>query len=95
MLWCLSRSSRSSASRRSGNVPGCLATWNSGRVSSQLVLIGTLGFPEDCAKFSGGVQIPVGVDAEKVSDVGSARLTHRASFGNGLNRAEDLKRPAV
>ncbi len=32
--------------------------------------------------------------AEKVSDVGSARLTHRA-FGNGLNRAEDLKRPAV
>ena len=30
MLWCLSRSSRSSASRRSGNVPGCLATWNSG-----------------------------------------------------------------
>jgi len=30
MLWCLSRLSRSSASRRSGNVPGCLATWNSG-----------------------------------------------------------------
>src|SRR5215471_18569025 len=27
MLWCLSRSS---ACRRSGNVPGCLATWNSG-----------------------------------------------------------------
>src|SRR6516164_4203561 len=27
ILWCLSRSS---ASRRSGNVPGCLATWNSG-----------------------------------------------------------------
>ena len=30
MLWCLSRLSRSSACRRSGNVPGCLATWNSG-----------------------------------------------------------------
>ncbi len=30
MLSCLSRLSRSSACRRSGNVPGCLATWNSG-----------------------------------------------------------------
>jgi hypothetical protein len=95
MLWGISCLSRSSGCRRSGNVPGCLATWNRGGVSSQLVLKSALGFPKDCAKFSGGVKIPVGVDAKKVSNVGSARLTHRASFGNGLNRAEYLKRPAV
>lgn len=30
LLWCLSRVSRSGACRRSGNVPGCLATPDSG-----------------------------------------------------------------
>ena len=43
-----------------------LGAWQHGIVGEYPVnLHFTLGFPEDCAKFSGGVQIPVGVDAEK------------------------------